>query len=535
MDNEIGSQIVRRLEQLKPLRQPHENVWRECYDYSHPLRGSGFNGEVNDSETAKRKRAELLDSTSTDSARILASSIMGGMTPANSRWFELDSGNETDDEKRWLDSAAQTLWENIHGSNFDAVGFEGALDLVDAGWFCMYIEEDEANGGLAFHLWPISEIFCAASKPGGLIDTVYRTYQLTAEQAIAEFGSDNVSDKIREAAEKKPDEKFDFVHAIYPRKVSAVGARMARNMPVASVNVECKSKKIVRESGYHEMPVVVPRWMQIPRSVYAVGPMFDALPDIKELSEIKRLELASLDIALGGMWIAEDDGVLNAKTIKLGARKVIVASSVDSMKALNSGVNFNVGFTKEEKLQASIRKVLMADQLQPQDGPAMTATEVHVRVGLVRQLLGPVYGRLQAEYLQPLITRCFGLAYRAGVLGRAPDSLAGRAFSVKYISPLARAQKMEDVTSIERLYTNAGMIAQARGGDMSVFDNLDDDQAINVLGDALGVPDKIRRRSDDVAAMRKMKQQAMEEAQKKKQMSDMAQEAGSAMIQQAAA
>jgi hypothetical protein len=67
----------------------------------------------------------------------------------------------------------------------------------------------------------------------------------------------------------------------------------------------------------------------------------------------------------------------------------------------------------QDKLQAQIRKILMADQLQAQDGPAMTATEVHVRVNLIRQLLGPIYARLQAEYLQPLIERCFGLAYRA--------------------------------------------------------------------------------------------------------------------------
>jgi hypothetical protein len=96
----------------------------------------------------------------------------------------------------------------------------------------------------------------------------------------------------------------------------------------------------------------------------------------------------------------------------------------------------------------------MADQLQPQDGPAMTATEVHVRVGLIRQLLGPIYGRLQAEYLAPLAERCFGLAYRAGIFGEAPQSLGGRNLKVKYNNPLARAQKMEDVAAIERLNGN---------------------------------------------------------------------------------
>lgn len=164
-------------------------------------------------------------------------------------------------------------------------------------------------------------------------------------------------------------------------------------MRFASFNVEVSGKRIVRESGYHEFPVCVPRWMKIPGGSYGIGPVYDALPDCKELNETKRMEKAAQDLAISGMWIAEDDGVLNPRTVKVGPRRIIVANSTESMKPLLTGADFNVAFTAEERLQASIRKIMMADQLQPQDGPAMTATEVHVRVALIRQLLGPVYGR----------------------------------------------------------------------------------------------------------------------------------------------
>ena len=165
------------------------------------------------------------------------------------------------------------------------------------------------------------------------------------------------------------------------------------------------------------MPAIVPRWTRIPGSPYGLGQAFKALPAMRQINAICRMELAALDLSIAGMWIAEDDGVLNPKTVKVGPRKIIVANSVDSMKELKSGADFNVSFTLKAQLQAQIRKVFMADQLQPQDGPAMTATEVHVRVGMIRQLLGPVYGRLQSEYLQPFVERCFGLAFRAGILG----------------------------------------------------------------------------------------------------------------------
>lgn len=198
--------------------------------------------------------------------------------------------------------------------------------------------------------------------------------------------------------------------------------------------------------------------------------MSNALGSIRSVNDIKALELAGMDVAVSGMWIAEDDGVLNPRAVKLGPRKVIIANSTDSMKELKTSANFNVAFTAEDRLQASIRKAMLADQLQPQDGPAMTATEVHVRVQLIRQLLGPIYGRLQAEYLKPLIDRCFGIAYRAGVLGQAPESLQGKLFTVKYLSPLARAQRLEDVTAMDRF--EASLIAEAQA-DPTVLDVYD--------------------------------------------------------------
>lgn len=527
----IADQICKTLSTLKSLRSPHEQVWRDCFDYSYPIRGSGFNGESLSAQEALNRKARLVDGTLTDAARILSSSIMGGMTPANSLWFGMDVGNESDEERRWLDQSADILWQNIHAANFDAAAFEGLIDVVCAGWFALYIDSDRERGGFTFDLWPIASVYCTTSVAGGKVDTVYREYKLTAEQAVKEFGEANVSDETRKLAQDKPQEKVDFVHAIYPRSTHMVGAKLAKNMAIASCKIEVKAKKLVSESGYHEMPVVVPRWMLIPDSVYAVGPVMDALPDAKTLNELCRMDLAAGDLAIAGMWIAEDDGVLNPRTVKVGPRKIIVANSVDSMKPLMSGSNFQYAETKIARLQGSIRKTLMADQLQAQDGPAMTATEVHVRVALIRQLLGPVYGRLQAEYLQPLIERCFGIAYRAGVLGQAPESLAGREFAVRYLSPLARSQKLEQVTAIDTFVAGAIAVA-AQTQDTSILDNIDMDAAMRFKGEALSVPGEILRTTAARDQVRQQRAEAQQAAQEQAQQQEMQQMTAQAAMKQ---
>lgn len=504
---ELAVRLIKRVDSLKAARQVHESVWRECYDYTYPLRGAGLSETVLDAQSAKSKVAKLLDGTATDSARMLASALMSGMTPANAQWLNLDSELLPDDAAAWLSTCATLVWENIHAANFDAEGYESNLDVVCAGWFVLYIDEDRDEGGLSFQQWLLSQCYVASTRRDGIVDTIYRCYQLTAAQAVKEFGEKNVSEKIREAARKSPDEKFEFMHCIFPRETYVVNARLAKNLRFASYNIEVSGKKIVRESGYHEFPCCVPRWMKIPGTSYGIGPVYDALPDCKELNETKRMEKAAQDLAIAGMWIAEDDGVLNPRTVKVGPRRIIVANSTDSMKPLLTGADFNVAFSAEDRLQASIRKIMMADQLQPQDGPAMTATEVHVRVALIRQLLGPVYGRFQAEYLQPLVERCFGLAYRAGAFPPAPESLQNANFNVRYISPLARAQQLENVTAIERLGANVANLAQVAP---EVTDLIDADEATRVIADALGVPAKVIRTSDAVDQLRQQRQRAQQ-------------------------
>ncbi len=533
MGNANLERCVQRGSSLTSARTVHENVWKQCYDYTYPLRGDGLQGNRMDAQQGLAKNAQLLDGTATDAVRTLASAIMSGLTPNSTLWALLDVGDETEEEKRWLYDAAVGIWENIHNSNFDATAFEGLLDAVAAGWFVLYIDEDREAGGYVFEQWAIAGCYVASSRTDGRVDTIYRYYQLPAAAVVREFGEDEVSDETRKLARDKPDTLVDLLHVIEPRTPFAVGALRAKNLPFASLHGEVKAKKLLRESGYHEFPCVVPRWMRIPNSAYGVGPVYDALPDIKELNDTKFMQKAAMELAVAGMWIAEDDGVLNPRTVKVGPRKILVAKSIDSMKELKSGADFGVAFTAEDRLQAAIRKTLMADQLQPQDGPAMTATEVHARMNLVRQLLGPVYGRFQAEYLRPLIERCFGLAYRAGALGQPPQSLGDRTFSVKYISPMARAQKLEEISAIDAY---VGSVLQAAQLDpaaaQEMLDNVDLDAAMRAKGEGMGVPSEVRRKPEDIAKRRQARADAAAQAQQQEQAGEVQVEAAKAAMKQ---
>lgn len=524
--------IINRARVMQGLRTPYEQNWKDAYDYSFPERGEAFYNEKSDGGSLAAKRAKLYDSTSTDAGQILAASIMSGGTPSNSRWLGLSAGEDTDEEKKWFDASAQTIWENIHASNYDSEGFDAALDLVAAGWFVMFCDSP-ADGGYQFQLLPTPKCWIGASTPNGRADILVHEYALSAEQAVNKFGESNVSEKIRKAMQdNKPDTQFNFIWSIFPRSSSEAAGILAKNLPYSSRHVECDTKKMVKESGFHECPFWAPRWSKLAGTVYAVGPMHRALPDVKQLNRLVYLEDMNADLAISGMWIAQDDGVLNPRTVKVGPRKIIVANSTDSMKPLVSGANFNLAFTKKDQLQTAIRKILMADQLPPMDGPVRTAFEFQARIQQIRQILGPVFGRMQPEWYTPMVVRCFGLAYRAGVLGRPPQSLANRNFRVVFQSPMAKSQKLEEVSAIEGSLQSIGAIAAAKQ-DAAVWDAIDTDEAVRMISDGRGAPAKLLRSPDDIAQIRDQRAKAQQEAVQQQQQAELVQKTVPVAMQQA--
>lgn len=513
-----AQRIKRRLEQLKGQRQPHEQTWRDCYDFSYPERANGLLGNLyQNAVDIQNRRAQNLDSTAADSLRLLDSSILSGLSPPNARWFGLDVGQEAQEERVWLDAVGDMIFENIHASNYDAEAYDAMLDEGIAGWFVLFIGEGP-DDGYYFENWPLAECYIASTKgQGGRVDVVYREFEWDVAQVVTKYGVDGVSPKVRELFRAgKLADKVRMCLSVEPRALYAEGSPFAKSMPFAACTVELATDHTLKDSGFEEFPCVVPRWNRLPGSAYATGPMSQALPDVKSLNRVIELEFAGAETAIAPPLVAEDDGVLNARNLKIGPRKVIIANSVDSIKPLVTGAQVQFSQLIISRLQAAIRKVLLADQLQPQDGPAMTATEVHVRVQLIRQLLGPVYGRLQAEFLQPLIERCFGLLMRANraaggrLLPAIPKSLENRDFTVRYLSPLARAQKQEEVQGIAQFEQSLILKAQI---DPSVLDIYDAEASARYQSELLGVPSKLIRDKRVTEMVRKAHQDAAAQQQ----------------------
>ena len=93
--SEKGKVVVAQFDKLRAIRSPLDHEYRDCYEYTKPFLGIGFDegtdgdGHLN-AHTAKSKQAKLLDSRATDSARML-----GGNSdlPASTCWVRSAAPN----------------------------------------------------------------------------------------------------------------------------------------------------------------------------------------------------------------------------------------------------------------------------------------------------------------------------------------------------------------------------------------------------------------------------------------------------------
>lgn len=513
--------IIKRLNDLKTLRQPHEETWKEAYKYASPENIQTFNsgGSYPHSgveELRKQARKELYETTLVDSTQLLVASIINGTTSPNTKWFTLapvglNIPTELTEGDKWLEQVSNLIFKNIHAHGFDSIVSEYVLNLVVAGWAVLYISSKE-EGGFMFENWNIGSCYISSTLSDGSIDTVFREYQLSVEQAVNEFGLDKVSDKTKNAYNKGDrDTKITVVHAILPRPKEQVsgeeGKRINTKMPYASYQVEIDTKHILNESGYEEFPLVVARFKRILDSHYGIGIATMAVPDAKTANQIVKLTLQSAELALQGLWVAKHDGVVNPSTLRIRPRAIIMANSVDSIKRLDTGSqSVNIGIEMLVNFTDKIKRTMMSDMLTPIGSRPLTATEIQARTQNNRMALGAIYGRMQSEYLKGLLERCWGLVMRANVLPPAPEELqAADRIVFDFINPLANAQKLEGVIATQNLL---GDITAMMEVDPNIIDNINLDAAVQLMADGYGTPKGIINTMDEVMQIRQAKEDA---------------------------
>lgn len=515
-----GKEIRKRYDVLVSQRKTVEDVWEIINKLVVPFRGDFFRDISSEHSVTWRDNREIFDSTAVDACHILASSIHGSLTSPAIRWFELQYRetrlNEDRDSRAWLEGAAEKCFYALQDSNFNLEANETYLDLVSYGTSMIIEEVDEKNGQfqkLNFQSVPVEEMWFEQDHTGQAV-RAYRRYMWTVEQIISKFGMDGVPQEIKDKAEaggtQAIDEKYKVIMCIYPRadKADADVSKVlaATERPYGMKHVLHKdASELGEEGGYYEMPAFIPRWRKTSKSMWGHGPAMIALPDILTINSLVELILKATEKVVDPPTKVTERGLLS--DLDLEPAGMTVVRTMDSMEPYESGARFDVSQLQREQLEAKIRSIFFVDQLELKESPAMTATEVQTRYELMQRLLGPTLGRLQSDYLDPLVQRTFNILYRAGQLGQPPELVfeSSGELDIIYTGPLVRAQRADIALGVSRWVASLAELGEIRP---EVLDVPDWDAIAKELGAMEGVPAKLMRTDTDIKKERKRRAEA---------------------------
>ena len=499
--------LLKRYDRLRSDRTNWDTMWEELATFLMP----GKIDFITTSTRGTKRAAEVYDSTGIHALQILSASLHGSLTSPSTKWFGLrfreDELNEDKDAKDWLEQCSKSMFQELGKCNFSTEVAECYQDLVGFGTSALQFDvktKDAQFDGFNFRACHLAEVVIAESEDGR-IDTVFRKLKLTARQAYQKFG-DDAGEKTLKALEADPDKVFEYVQAVFPRELKGEPAMVAppHQRPFACYFISVADKKICKESGYYELPFMVPRWAKTTGDIYGFGPGCVARADIKTLNSARKLAMKAWEKSIDPPLKAMQNGILGK--IDMRPSTVTYVRDMNNLEPIVNATNWNADQLMLGDVRGSVRRIFFSDQLELNEGPQMTATEVQVRYELMQRLLGPTLGRLQSEFLNPIVERAFYSMLRGNALPEMPDVLQsqGSDLDIEYVGPLARSQKMEEVTSIQRAVDGIMQLAQVNP---EVLDIVNVDKAARTISDRLGAPADMLLGDEQVNELRQERQQ----------------------------
>ncbi len=385
----------------------------------------------------------VYDTTGIQAAQTLAAGMYNMGTPPNQPWAEYDvpsdlkdgGGEKPDDAVQFNGKASETIMKELGRSNFYLVKGMGDMGLAVFGTDCIIFDEGEGHQLFNFTHCKIST-YSIEEDYKGMVDTLRREIKMTYRQIKQKFNKpgDNISEKLADMCRGPEGGKKEFcvLHCIFPREDSErlPQGKTGKDKPIASVYILKELQETIRVSGYEENPILCRRFSKWGTgTVWGYGPAYLAMPDARQANYIKQYIDARAEIEAYPRVLVPDtlDG-----DVDLRAGGVTVWNSTDAngkpQEWAVGNASVEASWESLKYTQQQIRDAFFVDAFKllnsaPLLDKEMTAYEISQRQAEQLQGISSTFTRSEPEFINPTMTRAFGISFRAGKLGDVPDSM----------------------------------------------------------------------------------------------------------------
>lgn len=445
--NSLLERLRKRYNAAKYVADLWIPIMQASFFYAVPFRNRYYLPGKEFQGTAQNTR--VYDTTAVEGVKTFVSKLHDTMTPPQTQWgfLEVDESMVDDAEAQHevleeaqlvLNKYMRRLFSYIHASNFDTVVNECYYDL-SIGTSALVINQGNDEQPFLCTSIPMDKL-AIEEAVNGKIESWFRTWQnLKIAELNDRWPNLVLTPELLSNLAGDPDAVVKMVY-----EGVAYFAGLAKPYLYA---VWCGDGIL-----YHEFlisnPGIIWRFQKTNNETWGRGPVMEALPSIISLNELARIELASANLNTFRPYMGFSDAVFNPHTFKLEPFSIIPIAPIGSdgqvpLIPLPNAADIQIGQFTMADLRMQIKSLLFAEQPQDQMGvQPQTAYEISLKQQNLAQKIGPLFSRLQQEFLWPVIKR---FAYILHTMGKLPmPELEGIPIKFKYKSPLALVKGQQD-------------------------------------------------------------------------------------------
>lgn len=508
------------LSQMYQERSKYEPAWEQLSKYIFPMRGRFYENGGN--MEGQRRDLFMTDSYPMEAATKCAAGIHSGLTSPSRPWFEISLQDEEKAEfhpvRMWLDDCHDIMMGLFARNNtYDALyQLDGELVQFGTG-ACLMLQD--YNHAMWHRSYTCGE-YAGGVDARGKVCRFSRKMEMDAYQMIKEFGEEYVSEAVRSAYKQGNMTERFAVNMIIERN-----DKYDPDKPVfggfkwrSYYWEDGRTDQFLRISGYHEQPFLMPRWLVIANEIYGVGPGQYAIGNCMQLQQIERYKLRATENDADPAMVFPSS-MKKANTLPGSKNYVNDGVQMQAYPLVPPGAKRYEGYImlsqdKRQQIDSAFYVDLMM-MLASRDNPQMTAREVAERHEEKLLMLAPVLERQHGEVLEPLIMRMFGICHRNGLFPPMPEEIKPEELKINFVSLLAQAQRMVEVTSLEK---TVGFVGNLVAVYPEARDIIDIDEAVRLQAIRNGTPESVMRSKEDVEAIRKQRAQAEAQAKQTEQL-----------------
>jgi len=508
------NKIIARYTRLETSASQRDEWINRIARYAMPTL---YNYKYDQSNTRANLPHDIFDSSMVQSAQIFSSGIYSYLTNPATHWLTLSLKQKellnTDGVRDWLQHVENRVYSKLVESNFYPNMHMCYRSLIFGN--CVLYREREGVT-VRYRALPLAECYFERDYTGNIV-SMWRNIKKTPLEIVSEFPT-TVSEKVRKMAVEGSGETYiNCIHVVRPRSHRDMKKFDSKNKAYESLVIDKDNKTLLKESGYDTFPFFIGSFIDDPSSAYGYGPGHMSLYDAKTLNQMMLTTIRAAQKQTDPPISLPHDGYIMPFLQDPGAVNFRLTSDPrDVAQPLSNAANFQVGLQMIADSRDRIRAAFFVDLFLSITNTTkrMTVPELQERIAERAPLLGPVIDNLTSGLLRNVITDLINIMADNEEIMPPPPSLEGSEYTIEWLSPLAKAQKISDLNAISAF---GQLLAGAMQMNQDVVDNVDFDILVRQASDAIGLDQTIIREPGEVGKIREERYAAMAAMQQREE------------------